>query len=151
VGGSGGGRCIAWNEGAPGAASFSVPRASRPRAPSARPPARPPARTTLERALAAAPPDAAAWAERMQQQRRMFVVPKGSNDDWYFLYAAVVARVGLSLVGVEGRISAADNGGVCTGRGRPALDMPRSSPGDCPLEHTCARHARRAPPRPSPG
>ncbi|KIY94109.1 hypothetical protein MNEG_13854 [Monoraphidium neglectum] len=49
-------------------------------------------RSTLDRALQAAPPDAAAWAARAQAEKRMYVVPKGSNDDWYFLYAAFVAR-----------------------------------------------------------
>ena len=49
--------------------------------------------TTLDRARAAATPESAAWAARAAAARTLYVVPKGSNDDWYFLYAALAARV----------------------------------------------------------
>jgi hypothetical protein len=49
--------------------------------------------STLDRALRRGGPAEAAWVDRMQRDHRLFVVPKGSNDDWYFLFAAFVARV----------------------------------------------------------
>ncbi|KAI8472379.1 MAG: hypothetical protein J3K34DRAFT_213046 [Monoraphidium minutum] len=49
-------------------------------------------KTTLDKAMAAAPPAVAAKISALNESKMLFVVPRGSNDDWYFLYAAFVAR-----------------------------------------------------------
>ncbi|KAK9822617.1 hypothetical protein WJX74_010626 [Apatococcus lobatus] len=46
-------------------------------------------------------PDDAAWIDAMCQQHRLFVTPYGSNDDWYWMYAAVAA-------GLQGRLISND-------------------------------------------
>lgn len=46
-------------------------------------------------------PDDAAWIDMMCQQERFFVTPYGSNDDWYWMYAAVAA-------GSQGRLISND-------------------------------------------
>lgn len=46
-------------------------------------------------------PDDAAWIDMMCQQHRFFVTPYGSNDDWYWMYAAVAA-------GSQGRLISND-------------------------------------------
>ena len=46
-------------------------------------------------------PDDAAWIADMCQQGRLYVTPYGSNDDWYWMYAAVAA-------GSQGRLISND-------------------------------------------
>ena len=45
--------------------------------------------------------DDAAWIDGMCQQHRLYVTPYGSNDDWYWMYAAVAA-------GSQGRLISND-------------------------------------------
>ena len=44
------------------------------------------------RELKAVAPALAPWLEALRARRELFATPPGSNDDWYWMYAAVKAR-----------------------------------------------------------